>query len=250
MRNLTLDDFLWGYCISMSRLFGAPNDSSVAIPNAVLFNHSPQPNSYWNFNEVENFWYFFTYETIEIGQDVTISYGDKENIELMWAYGFMTNDNPSEKGYFLRPLAIDGDPVRQTIVNTIIPQYLDWSEFDRAWGISEHEMKLIRILLLDRNQFDSYHISKIIDGATFNEDKVISSIEKECQLQFQQIPGTDKTDKEFLERTKKHFLPSALTPTAQNYWISNLMLIEYRIDRREFFNDWCLKTPERICNDF
>ena len=89
------------------------------MPLCELFNHSEDPHLVWEFETDEDGSRAFTYRAtrrITKGEEVTISYGLKNNFELLYLYGFYIpeNKNPlTVKVKLPRMTPIEGDKLLQ-----------------------------------------------------------------------------------------------------------------------------------------
>jgi hypothetical protein len=94
--SVNLDDWMWADAIFWSRCLQMPFDEVCLIPLIDLANHSLNPSATWEIvndeiilKPLHKDWFH--------GKEVSISYGDKSNDELLFHYGFTLVDNPHDK---------------------------------------------------------------------------------------------------------------------------------------------------------
>ena len=95
-------DWLEAHVLFASRNFSYPKENSkgrvsVIVPLADLFNHNIPADLSWKFEADKHGDKAFVYvalRDIEEGEEVRISYGAKDNNNLLSTYGFMIPDNP------------------------------------------------------------------------------------------------------------------------------------------------------------
>jgi hypothetical protein len=66
------------------------------IPYADMLNHSLKPNSYWYYNEQTKYFEVRAKRDIFKDEEITYTYGNKNNLELFLYYGFTIKDNPNK----------------------------------------------------------------------------------------------------------------------------------------------------------
>ncbi|GJP69757.1 hypothetical protein CLOP_g771 [Closterium sp. NIES-67] len=88
--------------------------SAAMLPFADLFNHDSYPNLGW---ELSGDWFVFTtYQAIERGEPLSISYGAKPTIDVVLEYGFVPSYNPYDSVMmFPSPAQLVALAVQQTI---------------------------------------------------------------------------------------------------------------------------------------
>lgn len=95
-----MEAFLWSFGILFSRLVRLPSmDEKVAlIPWADMLNHSPEVDTFLDYDRASMGIVFTTDRAYDPGEQVFISYGKKSNGELLLSYGFVPKEgtNPSD----------------------------------------------------------------------------------------------------------------------------------------------------------
>eukprot|EP00698_Gefionella_okellyi_P001436 TRINITY_DN11392_c0_g1_i1.p1 TRINITY_DN11392_c0_g1~~TRINITY_DN11392_c0_g1_i1.p1 ORF type:complete len:576 (-),score=127.09 TRINITY_DN11392_c0_g1_i1:247-1926(-) len=77
------------------------------VPVLDLCNHSATPNARWEFHHGTRVLTLITTTDVAADQEITISYGDKSNDELMFLYGFSISNNPNDT--FTLPALLHSD---------------------------------------------------------------------------------------------------------------------------------------------
>jgi len=93
-QGISLDKYVWAYCIMSSRLWTFGNEY-VLVPLGDLLNHKPEAGlpgldasgQYLEVNATQDY---------AKGDQVFVSYGNKSNVELLGSYGFILENNPHE----------------------------------------------------------------------------------------------------------------------------------------------------------
>ena len=98
-------DWMEAHVLFASRNFSYAKENkegrhSVIVPLADLFNHKNPADLHWKFETDSNGEKAFVYEAlrdIEQGEEVHITYGTKDNQNLLSTYGFIIPDNPQPR---------------------------------------------------------------------------------------------------------------------------------------------------------
>eukprot|EP00210_Caulerpa_lentillifera_P000599 g580.t1 len=126
----TFDDYLWATGIVWSRSFELPqsldpeiNDFSHSfehclsiVPGLDFFNHSNTPSCSLRINSNESkpqIQLEMAFGVWSLDQELTLTYGDKSNEELLYGYGFTLDFNPLEQLTLLIPFAMKANDERQ-----------------------------------------------------------------------------------------------------------------------------------------
>ncbi|CAL5019316.1 unnamed protein product [Urochloa decumbens] len=95
-----IETFLWSFGILFSRLVRLPSmDGRVAlVPWADMLNHSPEVETFLDFDKSSQGIVFTTDRSYQPGEQVFISYGKKSSGELLLSYGFVPKEgtNPND----------------------------------------------------------------------------------------------------------------------------------------------------------
>ncbi|EES07338.1 hypothetical protein BDA96_04G272300 [Sorghum bicolor] len=95
-----IETFLWSFGILFSRLVRLPSmDEKVAlVPWADMLNHSPEVETFLDFDKSSQGIVFTTDRSYQPGEQVFISYGKKSSGELLLSYGFVPKEgtNPND----------------------------------------------------------------------------------------------------------------------------------------------------------
>jgi len=142
-KKLFYDFMLYLKTIIESRMFEYTKDNEIhcgLVPYADLFNHSNDENALWHFNDENGRFEVFSIEEITSGEEICLSYGVKNNIDLLANYGFTLCHNPYSK------LLIQHPKSNLLITFTLQDSYLSI--------ILDHDYdKIIRILKKKYNQY-------------------------------------------------------------------------------------------------
>lgn len=99
--NMTLNDYIWADFIFWSRVISLKSanghingDDLCLIPLLDFCNHSLSPNASWELDSESKTISLVSSREIQADEEVTISYGQKSNCELLFIYGFAIEENP------------------------------------------------------------------------------------------------------------------------------------------------------------
>jgi hypothetical protein len=80
-----------------SRVFYLENNGKeeyMMVPISDLFNHSFYNNAHWRFNDNNKSFEIYSTKAVNQGEEISLSYGEKGNLELLLNYGFTFKSNP------------------------------------------------------------------------------------------------------------------------------------------------------------
>jgi hypothetical protein len=91
-------EFKYNFYIAQSRNFSRPNskfmsDLNSIVPFLDLFNHDNNFNCDWDYDEDKKGFILRAIKDVEKGQELTITYGEVDNINLFVIYGFTFENN-------------------------------------------------------------------------------------------------------------------------------------------------------------
>lgn len=89
-------DYIKASLIVNSRLFYIENkgkEEYMMVPISDLFNHSFENNAHWRLNNETNSFEIYSTKSIEEGEEISLSYGEKGNLDLLLYYGFTIKSN-------------------------------------------------------------------------------------------------------------------------------------------------------------
>ncbi len=95
-KTFTFNDFVTIRTLVGSRNFGININRisrSAMVPLADMLNHNIPPNVTWHFNNNTNCFEMISNKTINVGEEITDSYGNKCNSKLLLFYGFILDNN-------------------------------------------------------------------------------------------------------------------------------------------------------------
>ena len=92
------EEYKYNYYIVKTRNFARPGDEfyfdlNSCVPFIELFNHDNNFNTDWGFDPIQKGFYLKAVKDIKIGQELTTTYGNENNINLFMDYGFTLNNN-------------------------------------------------------------------------------------------------------------------------------------------------------------
>jgi hypothetical protein len=95
----TYEDWVWASLVFQTRGFPTTNPDgtigSLLVPFGDMLNHQPGPKSS-GMTAAGNVFFLAANQDFEVGDEVTISYGPRSNLQLLYQYGFIIEDNPDE----------------------------------------------------------------------------------------------------------------------------------------------------------
>ena len=138
----------------------------MMVPIVDMLNHSIDPNTYWYVKDEKNL-IVNARRDIKQGEEITISYGHLNNIELFSRYGFVIDNNPykivipihlrTKKTYYLK--LNDNTVVPSYGLNCIKRLYKDLGQIeDDPTSVRTH---MLYILWKEEKEILEYHINKI-----------------------------------------------------------------------------------------
>ena len=96
-KNISYEEFKLNYYLIISRNFVLKNNIlsniNCLVPFLDLINHQNNFNSFYNFDYNSNTFILYAIRDIQINEEITISYGKLNNIELFNYYGFTLKNN-------------------------------------------------------------------------------------------------------------------------------------------------------------
>ena len=96
-KNISYEEFKLNYYLIISRNFVLKNNIlsniNCLVPFLDLINHQNNYNSFYNFDYNSNTFILYAIRDIQINEEITISYGKLNNIELFNYYGFTLKNN-------------------------------------------------------------------------------------------------------------------------------------------------------------
>ena len=92
------EEFKYNYYLVKSRNFARPGsefffDLNSCVPFIELFNHDIEFNTDWGFDSDKKGFYLKAVKDIKIGEELTTTYGEQNNINLFMDYGFTLSYN-------------------------------------------------------------------------------------------------------------------------------------------------------------
>lgn len=97
----TFDDFLWAFNVFWSRGHQLPTGEDALIPGLDFANHALDPNAWWQYapgKKGESGSILILAPTVpDVGAEITVSYGDKSDEELLFMHGFALGRNPHNR---------------------------------------------------------------------------------------------------------------------------------------------------------
>lgn len=97
--GLSESQWRWGYAVLASRSFHSPNGATL-LPVADLFNHAPASDATVRFQAGQHWAQghsFTTARFVRAGEQLTLSYGNRTNWDLLTTYGFVLVNNPHDE---------------------------------------------------------------------------------------------------------------------------------------------------------
>jgi len=187
----SFEEFKYNFYIAQSRDFSRPNskfltDLNSIVPFLDLFNHDNNFNCDWDYDEDRHGFILRTIKDIEKGQELTISYGEVDNLNLFVIYGFTFEDNKyktpirvklDEFKYTFYPGLNDIDNKKDLIrvKKTLEDKYED-EDFIYNLMYNGLKKKLENIKLI---KLDNINVKNIVNEEKENIIKYINILEKD-----------------------------------------------------------------------
>jgi protein-histidine N-methyltransferase len=95
--SCTYEDWVWASLVFQTRSFGLLDGSvgSILVPYADMLDHQPGSQS-GRLSADRSTFYLVANQDFEVGDEVTVSYGPRSNLQLLIQYGFIIEENPDD----------------------------------------------------------------------------------------------------------------------------------------------------------
>jgi len=232
-------DLRWAYSVVMARGFALNMQSSgpsrVFVPMLDILNHQPYPSyTTVNVNRQKKMIELKTVVNYPANEQLWIYQGQNTNALLLAKFGFYIPQNPHDMVSVNLELSKTSSDAKLKI--HIARDIVGFKQVKfHEDGPDDVTLRALRILYLRKSNFDSYTISRILNGMPADpksEAKMWKYFRKACEDKMGGFPTTLKADKKLLSR-ERHWLD-----------VKKSMALEYRIREKEIIKN-CIKLSKR-----